>query len=80
MLVGVFCLKSYNLAVLPYHKQEEKNDIRKNADDDFWNTAFTQGASDHDEFEGNDLIVKELELLDSVRASSRHRLGLFVCK
>jgi hypothetical protein len=35
MLVGVFCLKSYNLAVLPYHKQEEKNDIRKNADDNF---------------------------------------------
>jgi hypothetical protein len=51
MLVGVFCLKSYNLAVLPYHKQEEKNDIRKNADDDFWNTAFIQGASDLDEFE-----------------------------
>ena len=35
MLVGVFCLKSYNLAVLTYHKQEEKNDIRKNADDNF---------------------------------------------
>jgi hypothetical protein len=35
MLVGVFCLKSYNLAVLPYRKQEEKNDIRKNADDNF---------------------------------------------
>ena len=35
MMVRVFCLESYNLAVLPYHKQEEKNDIRKNADDNF---------------------------------------------
>ena len=35
MMVRVFCLKVIIFAVLPYHKQEEKNDIRKNADDNF---------------------------------------------